>query len=124
MQQAVADRCLRLPAAPYHPFQPPLPSPCSIRPRGNRSRRQCAAAAAACGVGIDLGTTNSAVAIFRPGASRPTMVPDAGGHLTVPSVVAVTADRRVLVGREALGAGGLQPLLHLFQHEAADWEGL
>jgi len=49
-------------------------------------------------VGIDLGTTNSAVAVVRAG--EPEIVPSAAGDRTVPSVVAVDDGRR-LVGRPA-----------------------
>ena len=50
-------------------------------------------------VGIDLGTTNSAIAVLRQG--RPVVVPNRRGELTTPSVVAFT-DSGVLVGAEAL----------------------
>ena len=51
-------------------------------------------------VGIDLGTTNSAVAILRDGA--PVIVPNARGELTTPSVVAFCAGGDVLVGADAV----------------------
>lgn len=51
------------------------------------------------GVGIDLGTTNSAVAVLVDGI--PQMVPVQNGR-TIPSVVAITSDHKVLVGRDAL----------------------
>ena len=42
-------------------------------------------------IGIDLGTTNSCVAVLEGG--QPVVVPNRGGYKTTPSVVAVT-DRR------------------------------
>lgn len=50
-------------------------------------------------VGIDLGTTNSACAVFRDGA--PVMVPNALGHVLTPSAVSLDADGTVLVGLAA-----------------------
>jgi len=50
-------------------------------------------------VGIDLGTTNSVVAVVEGGA--PAVVPDAEGGNTVPSVVAFCPNGEVLVGEKA-----------------------
>jgi molecular chaperone HscC len=50
-------------------------------------------------VGIDLGTTNSLVAVMRGGAPE-TLANELGDHLT-PSAVAVAADGGILVGRAA-----------------------
>ena len=50
-------------------------------------------------VGIDLGTTNSLVAAVRSGEAS--VLADADGHVSVPSVVAYVADGGPLVGREA-----------------------
>lgn len=50
-------------------------------------------------VGIDLGTTNSVVAIAREG--KPAALHDEAGHALVPSVVAYPAAGGVLVGEEA-----------------------
>ncbi|MFO0933422.1 MAG: Hsp70 family protein [Planctomycetota bacterium] len=50
-------------------------------------------------VGIDLGTTNSLVAVFGDDGPR-TLENELGDHLT-PSAVAIAADRSVLVGRAA-----------------------
>ncbi|MCC6523933.1 MAG: Hsp70 family protein [Polyangiaceae bacterium] len=49
-------------------------------------------------VGIDLGTTNSCVAVLCDGT--PVVIPNKG-ELTTPSVVAITAAGKLLVGREA-----------------------
>jgi len=50
-------------------------------------------------IGIDLGTTNSVVAILEGG--QPKVIPNAEGHRTTPSVVAFTADGERLVGHPA-----------------------
>ncbi|MCH7585794.1 MAG: molecular chaperone DnaK [Acidobacteria bacterium] len=50
-------------------------------------------------VGIDLGTTNSVVAVFEGG--EPTVVANAEGHRTTPSVVAFSKSGEVLVGEVA-----------------------
>ncbi len=50
-------------------------------------------------VGIDLGTTNSLVAYVKDGV--PVVIRDKNGDALVPSVVSVTADDTVYVGREA-----------------------
>ena len=47
-------------------------------------------------VGIDLGTTNSVVAVLEGG--EPTVIANAEGFRTTPSVVAFTKDGEVLVG--------------------------
>lgn len=50
-------------------------------------------------VGIDLGTTNSLVAVFSDG--HPELIQNAYGHVLTPSVVAVMEDGRVVVGEPA-----------------------
>jgi molecular chaperone HscC len=50
-------------------------------------------------VGIDLGTTNSLIGIWRNGQSE--LIPNALGELLTPSVVSVAADGQVLVGMAA-----------------------
>jgi molecular chaperone DnaK len=50
-------------------------------------------------VGIDLGTTNSAVAVVRDG--KPQCVANAAGDTLTPSVVAFLDDGATLVGRAA-----------------------
>jgi molecular chaperone DnaK len=50
-------------------------------------------------IGIDLGTTNSAMAVLEGG--EPTVIPNAEGGRTTPSVVAFTGDGQRLVGTPA-----------------------
>lgn len=51
-------------------------------------------------VGIDLGTTNSAVAVWHEGAAQ--LVPNALGDLLTPSAVSIAGDGTTLVGAAAL----------------------
>src|SRR6188768_2270419 len=50
-------------------------------------------------IGIDLGTTNSCVAIVEDGV--PTVIPNRGGYKTTPSMVAITESGKRLVGHIA-----------------------
>ena len=50
-------------------------------------------------VGIDLGTTNSAIAVLEGG--EPTIIPNAEGGRTTPSVVAFSKSGEILVGEIA-----------------------
>ena len=52
-------------------------------------------------IGIDLGTTNSCVAIVENG--QPTVIPNAGGYKTTPSMFAVSDDGKRLVGGILVG---------------------
>ena len=85
------------------------PRPLSLHARACLSaRRLCAAAASPSSVcGIDLGTTNSAVAIVVDG--RAVIVPDAEGRRTTPSVVSYLASGEVLVGHDAVRHGQAEP---------------
>jgi molecular chaperone DnaK len=58
-------------------------------------------------VGIDLGTTNSVIAVYEGG--RPTVVPNAEGARTTPSVVAFTDSGERLVGQMARRQAVLNP---------------
>jgi molecular chaperone DnaK len=50
-------------------------------------------------IGIDLGTTNSCVAVVENG--QPTVVPNTGGYKTTPSMFAISQDGKRLVGHLA-----------------------
>lgn len=50
-------------------------------------------------VGIDFGTTNSAIGVFEGGDVR--LIPNAEGAFTTPSLVAITAEGEILVGTAA-----------------------
>ncbi|KAG2495678.1 hypothetical protein HYH03_006278 [Edaphochlamys debaryana] len=58
-------------------------------------------------VGIDLGTTNSAVAFIEGG--KPKCIPNADGETITPSVVSVLKDGEVVVGRRAQRQAVLHP---------------
>ncbi|GLI64484.1 hypothetical protein VaNZ11_007759, partial [Volvox africanus] len=59
-------------------------------------------------VGIDLGTTNSAVAYMEGG--KPNCIPNADGETITPSVVSVLRNGEVVVGRRAQRQAVLHPL--------------
>ncbi len=50
-------------------------------------------------IGIDLGTTNSCVAVYEGG--EPTVIPNAEGNRTTPSVVAFSKSGERMVGQVA-----------------------
>ncbi|MEM4756253.1 MAG: Hsp70 family protein, partial [Candidatus Woesearchaeota archaeon] len=58
-------------------------------------------------IGIDLGTTNSAVAVLEAG--KPVIIPNAEGGRTTPSVVSITKDQERLVGIVAKNQAILNP---------------
>jgi len=58
-------------------------------------------------IGIDLGTTNSVVAIMEGG--EPTVIPSAEGERLVPSVVAVNKNQERLIGRVARNQSVVNP---------------
>jgi len=63
-------------------------------------------------VGIDLGTTNSVVAVMEGG--KPTVIVNAEGNRTTPSVVAFKDDGERLVGQIARRQAALNPEKTLF----------
>ena len=73
-------------------------------------------------VGIDLGTTNSVVAIYEGG--EPTVIANAEGHRTTPSVVAFSKNGDVLVGeiakRQAITNPG-RTIRSVKRHMGTDW---
>jgi molecular chaperone DnaK len=58
-------------------------------------------------VGIDLGTTNSVVSVLE--GANPTVIPNAEGNRTTPSVVAYTANGETLVGQLAKRQAVINP---------------
>ncbi len=72
-------------------------------------------------VGIDLGTTNSVIAVLDGG--EPTIIPNAEGHRTTPSVVAFK-DGEVLVGEVAKRQAITNPdhtIRSVKRHMGTDW---
>ena len=61
-------------------------------------------------IGIDLGTTNSCIAVLEGG--EPTVIPNAEGGRTTPSVVAFTKDGQRLVGAPAKRQSVTNPREH------------
>ncbi|MBI1194806.1 MAG: Hsp70 family protein, partial [Gammaproteobacteria bacterium] len=64
-------------------------------------------------IGIDLGTTNSCVAVMETGG-KPRVIENAEGARTTPSVVAFTDDNEVLVGQPAKRQAVTNPKNTLF----------
>ena len=58
-------------------------------------------------IGIDLGTTNSVVAVMSGG--EPIVIPSAEGERLVPSVVAVNKNHERIVGRSARNQAIVNP---------------
>ena len=76
-------------------------------------------------VGIDLGTTNSVVAVLEAG--RPLVIANAEGSRTTPSVVGYSKDRELLVGQMARRQLVLSPrntFSNLKRFVGRDWEEL
>src|SRR5262249_40595007 len=90
----------------FHPdrVSPLHPRPLDDRDRPEPGRRGDAMAKA---VGIDLGTTNSVIATLEGGQA--TVVPNAEGSRTTPSVVGFTARGQRLVGQVARRQAILNP---------------
>ena len=59
-------------------------------------------------IGIDLGTTNSCVAVVIDG--KPKVIPSRKGYLTIPSIVAYNDEGRLLVGHPAKAQMELNPV--------------
>ena len=74
-------------------------------------------------VGIDLGTTNSVVAALEAG--EPTVIPNAEGQRTTPSVVAFSKSGEVLVGEVAKRQAITNPdrtIRSVKRHIGTDWK--
>jgi molecular chaperone HscC len=54
-------------------------------------------------IGIDLGTTNAAIAVWHDG--RPRLIPNSLGQVLTPSAVSIDEDGRLLVGIVGTRAG-------------------
>lgn len=63
-------------------------------------------------IGIDLGTTNSCVAVME--GDKPKVIENSEGHRTTPSIVAFTDDNEVLVGQSAKRQSVTNPEKTLF----------
>jgi molecular chaperone DnaK len=63
-------------------------------------------------IGIDLGTTNSCAAIVKDG--KPYVIPSREGHNTVPSIVALNARHKLVVGHNAKGQALTNPRQTVF----------
>ena len=73
-------------------------------------------------VGIDLGTTNSVIAVLEGG--EPTVIPNAEGARTTPSVVAYTKNGEILVGEVAKRQAVTNPdrtIRSVKRHMGTDW---
>ncbi len=73
-------------------------------------------------VGIDLGTTNSVIAVLEGG--EPTVIANAEGHRTTPSVVAFSKSGEVLVGEVAKRQAITNPdrtVRSVKRHMGTDW---
>ena len=67
-------------------------------------------------IGIDLGTTNSCVAVMEGGES--VVIPNAEGNRTTPSVVAFSKDGERMVGPGGQAPGHHQPGPDCHLHQA------
>src|SRR5262249_25586824 len=74
-------------------------------------------------VGIDLGTTNSVVAVLEAG--EPAVIPNSEGSRTTPSVVAFSKTGEVLVGEVAKRQAITNPdrtIRSVKRHMGTDWK--
>lgn len=74
-------------------------------------------------IGIDLGTTNSCVAVIEGG--HPVIIPNDQGARTTPSVVAFTREGERLVGDSALrqaAVNSARTVRSVKRHMGTDWQ--
>src|SRR5438270_8019594 len=76
-------------------------------PGESRAKAACPPATTSRAIGIDLGTTNSLVAIVRD--ANPVCLPDADGKRLLPSAVRYRADGAPIVGYQALREAAKYP---------------
>jgi len=93
----------RQPSRPWNPFTPCTfkRTPIPLKPRASSN------ASDTCAVGIDLGTTNSAIAVLENG--RPVAIPNREGAFTTPSIVQYLPNGEVLVGDVAFRSAAIAP---------------
>ena len=71
-------------------------------------------------IGIDLGTTNSCVAVMEGGSAK--VIENSEGDRTTPSVVAFTEDEEVLVGQSAKRQAVTNPHNTIFASKRTPWD--
>src|SRR5579862_7884342 len=95
------------------PIEPPISHPSNPSLQGDPMSKA---------VGIDLGTTNSVVAVLEAG--EPSVIPNAEGARTTPSVVAFSKTGEVLVGEVAKRQAITNPdrtIRSVKRHMGTDW---
>ncbi|EEG84760.1 putative chaperone protein DnaK [Proteus penneri ATCC 35198] len=70
-------------------------------------------------IGIDLGTTNSCVAVMDGKNAR--VIENAEGDRTTPSIVAYAQDGEILVGQPAKRQAVTNPQNNFICHQAFNW---